>query len=80
MTLAGLVEDAKWRTPQNGKSNKYLQLMLSDASGQYTASCFDEEAQGAVLAAAASGDAVLIYGELLWRPGEDTPRVTVRGV
>ncbi len=79
-TLAGLIEDAKWRTPQNGKSSKYLQLTLSDASGQYAASCFDEEAQGAVLAAAASGDAVLVHGELLWRPGEDAPRVTVRGV
>ena len=79
-TLAGLIEDAKWRTPQNGKSDKYLLLTMSDASGQYAASCFDEGAQAAVLAAAAVGDAVLVQGELLWRPGEDTPRVTVRGV
>ncbi len=79
-TLAGLIEEAKWRTPQNGKSDKYLQLILSDTSGQYAASCFDEGAQAAVLAAVAAGDAVLVQGELLWRPGEDTPRVTVRGV
>ena len=80
VTLAGLIEDAKWRTPQNGKSSKYLQLLLSDAGGQYAASCFDEEAQGAVLAAQAAGEAVLIHGELMWRPGEDAPRVTVRGL
>ena len=79
-TLAGLVEDAKWRTPQNGKSDKYLQLTMSDTSGQYAASCFDESAQTAVMAAFTTGDAVLVQGELLWRPGEDTPRVTIRGV
>ena len=78
--LAGLIEDTKWRTPQNGRSDKYLLLTLSDASGQYAASCFDADAQTAVLAAAAAGAAVLIHGELLWRPGEDVPRVTVRGV
>jgi len=80
VTLAGLVEEAKWRTPQNGRSDKFLQLTLSDASGQFAASCFDEGAQGAVLAAVAAAEPVLIQGELLWRPGEDTPRVTVRGV
>ncbi len=79
-TLAGLIEEAQWRTPQNGKSDKYLQLTLSDISGQYAASCFDEGAQTAIMAAFAAGDAVLVQGELLWRPGEDTPRVTVRGV
>ena len=79
-TLAGLIEDTKWRTPQNGKSDKYLLLVMSDAGGQYPASCFDESAQTAVLAAAAAGEVVLIQGELMWRPGEETPRVTVRGV
>ena len=79
-TLAGLIEEAKWRTPQNGKSDKYLMLTMSDAGGQYAASCFDESAQAAVLAAHAAGDVVLVQGELLWRPGEETPRVTVRGV
>ena len=79
-TLAGLVEDAKWRTPQSGKGNRYLLLTMSDASGQYVASCFDDEAQVQLEAAVAAGDAVLVNGELMWRPGEETPRVTVRGV
>ncbi|MGI4877761.1 MAG: DNA polymerase III subunit alpha [Janthinobacterium lividum] len=79
-TMAGLIEDARWRTPQNGKSDKYLLLTMSDATGQYVASCFDEGAQGQILAAFEAADAVLVSGELLWRPGEETPRVTVRGV
>ena len=78
--LAGLIEEAKWRTPQNGRSDRYLLLTLSDASGQYVASAFDESAQTAILAAQAAGEAVLINGELQWRPGDETPRVTVRGV
>ena len=78
--LAGLVEDAKWRTPQSGKGNRYLLLTMSDASGQYVASCFDDDAQAQLEAAVAAGDAVLVHGELMWRAGEDTPRVTVRGV
>ena len=82
--MTGLVEEAKWRTPQNNgsgrSSNRFLQLSLSDASGGYVASCFDEEVQPLVEAAARSGDPVLLQVELLWRPSEDTPRVTVRGL
>ena len=79
-TLAGLIETAKWRTPQSGKGDRYLLLTMSDASGQYVASSFDEGAQAAIEATHAAGEAVLIGGELLWRAGEDTPRVTVRSV
>ena len=65
---------------RKGQGNKYLLLTLSDAGGQFVASCFDEAAQGAVTAAASAGTAVLIHGELLYRPGEETPRVTIRSV
>ena len=76
--LAGLIETAAWRTPQSGKGNRYLLLTLSDASGQYVASCFDDGAQAQAEAAVAAGDAVLIAGELHWRPGDEAPRVTAR--
>ena len=79
VVMAGLIEDAKWRTPQSG-GDRYLQLIMSDASGQYQASSFDEEAQTLIEAAAAAGQPVLIQGELLYRPGEDAPRVTIRGL
>ena len=81
--LAALVEEARWRTPQSGggrSGNRFLLATLSDRSGQFVASCFDEEIQSALAAAAADNTAVLIDAELLYRPGEEAPRVTVRGL
>jgi DNA polymerase-3 subunit alpha len=78
--MAGLIEDSRWRTPQSGRGGRYLLLNLSDAGGGFVASAFDETAQAAAEAAAASGDPVLITAELNWRPGEDAPRVTVRAL
>lgn len=77
--MAGMIEGARWRTP-SGSNRRYLLVDLSDASGQYMASCFDEEIQETIEGLAAENAAVLIQAELLWRPGEDAPRVTVRGV
>ncbi|MFC3713879.1 DNA polymerase III subunit alpha [Sphingoaurantiacus capsulatus] len=81
-SMAGMVESVRWRTPQNGNSRqgRYLLIDLTDSSGNYMASCFDDEAQAAVEAAARSGEPSLVSAELLWRPGEEQPRVTVRGM
>ncbi|MBA4757174.1 DNA polymerase III subunit alpha [Sphingosinicella sp.] len=79
-TMAGLVESVRWRTPQNGRSSRYLLASLSDSGGQYVASCFDEEVMPALEVAAATQEIVLINAELLWREGEETPRVTIRGL
>ncbi len=78
--LAGLIEAVQWRTPQSGKGGRYQLVTLSDSSGVYTASCFDEGGQAGIDLAFAAGDAVLIGGDLQWRPGEDTPRVSIRSV
>jgi len=80
VVMAGLIEESRWRTPQKEGGNRYLLLTMSDASGQYVASCFDEEAQNLIEAAVAAGDPVLLQAELQWRAGEDTPRVTIRGL
>jgi DNA polymerase-3 subunit alpha len=79
-TLAGLVESVRWRTPQTGRGGRYLLATLSDGGGQYQASCFDETVQPELEMAAAAGDVVLVNAELLWREGEETPRVTIRGL
>ncbi len=76
--MAGLMEDARWRTSASGK--RYLLATCSDESGQFIASIFDDEAQEAVEAAARAGECALLSVELLWRPEEDTPRVTIRGL
>ena len=80
VVMAGLIEDVRWRTPQSGKSSRFQLLTLSDRSGQYVASCFDEDTQARIEAMAKDAPSVLLQAELMWREGEDVPRVTVRGV
>ena len=80
VVMAGLIEEVRWRTPQTGKGNRYLLITFSDRSGQFVGSCFDEDAQVRIEAIASDAPSVLIQAELMWREGEDVPRVTVRGV
>jgi DNA polymerase-3 subunit alpha len=76
--MAGLVEEARWRTSARGR--RYLMATLSDASGQYVATVFDDEAAARVEEAARSGACVLLDVELDRRAGEEAPRVTARGL
>jgi len=77
MRMAALVEEARWRTSARG--NRYLLATCSDASGQFIASSFDEGASEVMEAAARSGACLLLEVEADKRPGEETPRITVRG-
>lgn len=77
-SMAVLMEEARWRTSASGK--RYLMAGCSDSSGQFMASAFDDEAQEATEAAARDNECALLSVELLWRPEEDTPRVTIRDV
>ena len=77
-SMAALMEEARWRTSQSGK--RYLLATCSDQSGQFIASIFDDDAQNAVEEAARANECALLSVELLWRPEEDTPRVTIRGL
>ncbi len=77
-TLAGLIEGCRWRTPPSGK--RYLMMDLTDLGGGYSASCFDEGPQKDAERLCAEGQPVLIHAELLWREGEETPRVAVRAL
>ncbi|WP_344697144.1 DNA polymerase III subunit alpha [Sphingomonas rosea] len=74
--MAGLVEEARWRTSQRGK--RFLMARFSDSGGQFDATVFDEEAAAAVEAGAKSGQCGLLSVELDRRPGEDQPRVTIK--
>ena len=75
-TLAGLVEEARWRTSARGR--RYLMATLSDTSGQYVATAFDDEPAAALEAAAKSGQCGLVQVELDRRAGDEAPRVTVK--
>jgi DNA polymerase-3 subunit alpha len=76
--MAAMVEEARWRTSAKGR--RYLLATLSDTSGQFVASVFDEDAAKSVEAAARNGDCMLLSVELDRRPGEETPRVTIRSL
>ncbi|MBU3078245.1 DNA polymerase III subunit alpha [Sphingomonas quercus] len=76
--MAVLVEDARWRVSARGR--RYLLATCSDSSGQFMASCFDDDIAETVEAAAKSGACGLMTVELDRRPGEETPRITVRRI
>jgi len=76
MAMACLVEDARWRTSARGR--RYMIANLSDSSGQFTATVFDDEPCEALEAAARSQSCGLLSVELDRRAGDETPRVTVK--
>ncbi|HYI39836.1 MAG TPA: DNA polymerase III subunit alpha [Allosphingosinicella sp.] len=76
--MAGMVEEARWRTSARGR--RYQMATMSDASGQFVATIFDDDASAQVEAAAKSGACALLNVELDRRPGEEAPRVTIRSL
>ncbi len=76
--MAALVEDTRWRTSAKGR--RYMMATLSDPSGQFEATIFDDMVGEQVANAAKTGTCALLDVELDRRPGEETPRVTIRGL
>jgi DNA polymerase III subunit alpha len=76
--MAAMVESVRWRTSARG--NRYLMATMSDQSGGFEVTCFDEGAQKDIEEAARNGGCGLLNVELDRRPGEETPRVTVRRI
>ncbi len=77
MVMAAMVESARPRVSQRG--NRFLNLTLSDRSGQFQSSCFDEMASKVLETLAGFGGCAMLSVELDLLEGEETPRVTVRG-
>jgi DNA polymerase-3 subunit alpha len=75
-TMAALVEGVRWRVSARGR--RYMIASLSDRSGQFEATIFDDEPGAAVEAAVKAGGCGLLTVELDRRGGDDTPRVTVK--
>ena len=76
--MAALVEEVRWRTSARGR--RYMMATLSDASGQFEATVFDDQVAEQVAQTARAGTCALLSVELDRRPGEETPRVTVRSI
>jgi DNA polymerase-3 subunit alpha len=84
-TMAALIEEVQWRASQNngprrGGDDRYMQVTLSDRSGQYRASCSSPETQERLERIASESPAVLLQVELAWREGEEVVRVRIHGV
>jgi DNA polymerase-3 subunit alpha len=77
-TMAGLVEDTRWRVSARGR--RYMMVTLSDSSGQFVATAFDDDATAALEAAAKAGQCGLLTVELDRRAGDDTPRVAIKRI
>ncbi|MEG8052186.1 DNA polymerase III subunit alpha [Sphingomonas aerolata] len=77
-TMAVLVEDARYRTSARGK--RFMMAQCSDASGQFMATCFDDQVSKDLEDAAKAGACGLITVELDRKPGEDTPRVSIKRI
>jgi DNA polymerase-3 subunit alpha len=74
--MAGLVEEARWRTSAKGR--RYMMATLSDASGQFTATAFDDETCAELEEAARKQSCALLTVELDRREGDETPRVAIK--
>ncbi len=74
--MAALAETTNWRTSAKGR--RYLMATLSDASGQFVATAFDDEPIAALELAATNGTCGLMTVELDRRPGDEVPRVAVK--
>jgi DNA polymerase-3 subunit alpha len=75
-TMAALAEAVRWRVSAKGR--RYMIASLSDRSGQFEATVFDEEPSAALEAAAKTGGCGLITVELDRRAGDEAPRVTIK--
>jgi DNA polymerase III subunit alpha len=75
-SMAGLVEDTRWRTSARGR--RYMMVTLSDPSGQFIATAFDDDATAALEAAAKGGLCGLLGVELDRRSADEAPRVSIK--
>jgi len=75
-TMAALVEGVRWRVSARGR--RYMVASLSDRSGQFEATVFDEEPSAALESAAKAGACGLLTVELDRRAGDDAPRVAIK--
>jgi DNA polymerase-3 subunit alpha len=76
--MAALIEEVRWRTSARGR--RYMIATLSDSSGQFEATVFDDIVAEQVANAARAGSCGLLGVELDRRPGEEAPRVTIRSI
>jgi DNA polymerase III subunit alpha len=74
--MAAMIEGVRWRESRRGK--KFVLIDLSDSSGQFSASCFEEGVTAQLAEFAKEMACVLLNVEMDMKAGEDTPRFSIR--
>ena len=74
--MAALIENVRWRESKRG--NRFVLADLSDSSGQFSGSCFDEDACNALAELAKEGRCALLNVELDQLSDDENPRVAIR--
>jgi DNA polymerase III subunit alpha len=75
-TMAALIEGVRWRESRRGK--RFVLIDLSDSSGQFSASCFEEGVAEQLAQSAKETECLLLNVEMDMKAGEETPRFSIR--
>jgi DNA polymerase III subunit alpha len=78
VNLAGIAEDARVRPSKSG--GQFALLNMSDPSGQFQLGCFDDGLVHVARSTASTNEPILVRAELIWREGEDAPRINAREI
>ena len=76
--MAALIEGVRWRESKRG--NRFVLCDLSDSSGQFSGSCFEEEHCNSLAELAKEGRCALLDVELDQLSADENPRVAIRQV
>jgi DNA polymerase III subunit alpha len=79
VTLAGLPEEFFTR-PGKDSNRRFSMLVLSDQSGTFRLGCFDDDIAEAAKHAALAKEPIIVQADLVWRAGEETPRMNARKI
>ncbi len=75
--MAAMIESLRWRESRRGK--RFVMVECSDATGQFSASCFEEELAAKLAEWSKESACLLLEVEMDMPPGEDVPRFAIRG-
>lgn len=76
--MAALIESIRWRESKRGK--RFILADLSDSSGQFSGSCFEEDQCEFLAEMAKEGQCALLNVELDQMSADENPRVAIRRV
>ena len=74
--MAALIEGVRWRESRRGK--RFMQIDLSDSSGQFSATCFEDSVAENLAEWAKTAECLLLNVEMDRKAGEDIPRFSIR--